>query len=490
MTSSERESSSTQSEFSSSMPDYVALLLVHPNGSRVLMAKSAETWYLPQLTYPKSLNYNVDRCCKDLQHRLSIDAPGITAFSASVELLGSYASAGFEPGDEIGFARLFLLESHVPLSHLPPPFAWKDAQFLSSCLDTLDAQDQQYHFFEQSLLYIAPKTPRDLLPSLDPRHKLGWFREASAWLRSVVSSTGASPSGRVVQVHVNPTSTILKIDSTCGWFYLKSLGLASHEPSITAALADLISNRCVQVIAVSDLLHSFVTPGFELVDLDEAQHLPLAAHTLGEIQLQCMAHVEPLRAAGCPDHTPLMIERVLLHWAESETIRRIFGSQFPSFVSALPHLLTLCQRLSTSKMPPTLVHGDYALRNMTFSSASQRELLIFDWQYACISHPFCDMHILDDLVIEDDEDGDENCALHIRVRNEYMQMLAECVEGEADLQEEYNAGRVIGNILQMWTTIESLEKNDVQLKSALEEFVFDSFNSAVAGVRQLGMISN
>lgn len=52
----------------------------------------------------------------------------------------------------------------------------------------------------------------------------------------------------------------------------------------------------------------------------------------------------------------------------------------------------ICRQLQEFNIPQTLVHGDMGLNKATHQSPNSQEVLLFDWEFAYIGHPFRDFH--------------------------------------------------------------------------------------------------
>lgn len=206
--------SSTASNLSdeySGFPDYVRMMVLKEDTGAVLMTREDGEWHLPYFIYPKSLSHRVDRCYGDLQRFLGIESDDI-CFTVDVELMGLHGSTGKREDEEVGYARLMKVDCHIDAFALPTSAAWKDADFLSSLLKDESSNtrwDTVKSTLELTLSCMQPEN--SIFASLyDPRYQRGWFRKAAEFLVSVVRSAG-EVSGRVIQEHVSPTSTMLSV---------------------------------------------------------------------------------------------------------------------------------------------------------------------------------------------------------------------------------------------------------------------------------------
>lgn len=486
------------------MPDYVHMLVLSDpvddhhsgeNGARhVLMLRqhSTSTWDLPFFAYPDSLRYSGDRCVADLERALSAPTlPDRRAFVVVAELLGAHGGSGPTGNDPIGFARLMLIEPQISLSDLSlkPHVAWKDASFVASLLKSSDGCMENRSALEVALTYMRT-WPDHMAKHCDPRYQFGWFDASARWLRAEVARHGATPTGPIVQEHISSTSTLLSLACSTGTFYLKSPAVGCEEATITAAVAALFPEDTVDVLGTSKELHSFIMHGFDHVDLKRS-HDEAFVRKLGHLQLQSLQHLDTLKAAGCEERGPDEIAEKLREWAndDSERMRNIFGVTLSTFKERVPLVVALCLHLRTYNIPLTLVHGDFAKHNATIVSAkggiacrdgddehcddeadSSEKILFFDWQYACISHPFCDLHEMHKELTEN-------------TMNVYLDLWSE-YESRERAREAFELAKNLGWCLKMWTMMDGLQECDLQRSSSRADFLADAFDALVSGLSQ------
>ena len=135
-----------------------------------------------------------------------------------------------------------------------------------------------------------------------------WRAEVDAWIDETLVRVRRRRTGPSVPVKVWSLSAVLRVPTDVGPVFLKAT--CDHfrsEPRITDLLGRLLPGR------VPALLGHQPDRGWQLMEplggvSDEDDPTPrLAAPTataIAAIQLDCAAHVEQLRAAGCPERGP------------------------------------------------------------------------------------------------------------------------------------------------------------------------------------------
>lgn len=225
-------------------------------------------------------------------------------------------------------------------------------------------------------------------------------------------------------------------------------------------------------MATSVKLNCFVSRGFNQVVLDhvarvldhelpesekikiQKRRLVRMSRLLARIQIQSLEHLDKLRDAGCAHRGPKHLSAMIEKWAEEGGIPPFvtdYGVE--DFVERAPKLMAACSRLATYNIPCTLVHGDFHIRNATFTAGNSERIMLFDWQYSYIGHPFFDFHILHWSAPEE-------------VVEEYLKMWS-AFEGMERAKEAYQLARYLGMYLKMWSDLDFLEECNYQVQSSL-----------------------
>lgn len=445
------------------------MLLFNNDFSAILMIQYGETWDLPYFVYPDSLKYCVFFCCQDLEKNLSVSIPSCAnPFSVIAELYGEVESCGMNDDGDNGFGRLMLTECHLEQLRLPQHAAWKNYLFLSSLLDDSCRAEDSRMCIQDVMRYL--REPRSLISACtDPRYQYGWYDRAVAWFLSSVSGRDWKSSGTMVlQEQVIATSTVMRADMNGARFYLKAPALGLNEVSITAKIASLFPNSSPSIIATSTELNCFIARGFHKVDLDESRYAELVKK-LAYFQFESLNFIEELKRAGCDVRSPKRMAKKLQEWSSDRDMERMFKDLFSDFKSYVPIFVELLGRLNAFNVPLTLVHGDFSGGNAGFKTEREENdnIILFDWQYACIGHPFFDLH---EVTVHND--FPEN------VINDYLDLWAG-YESRERAREALEIARILGWTLKMWTSLDCLKECNPQKVSSLEYIVVDAFKVMV-----------
>lgn len=465
------------------IPDYTHALLLwkQPEGyNNVLMVQDPSSthpdqWDLPYFTYPESLNYDSDRFAADLEQLLSPPIlPGCRSFTVIAELLGATSSRGQYWKEPIGYERLILVDAQVPCEDIPlsKHVDWKTASFWQRNLTSLDACGRQMRFSRESASKYINSLEDQFVRHTDPRYHFGWFKAAVHSLRSEADRhRDWSQLGRVVQEQVSTSSTLLSLKRSEGAFFLKSPAVGCDEASITSTVADLFPGSIVEVLCRNDKLNCFIMRGFTH-RYPRKKHYGQLLKFLGGIQLESVVHLDTLRLAGCEDRHPEHMLEKYEEWVYNISMKHIFRSEFYRMRDLLPLIKNTCHRLREYKIPMTLVHGDFATRNMSLlfdGSDNDSNILLFDWQYACISHPFCDLHEFYEFASED-------------VLTEYLDLWID-YEPYSRAREALELAKDLGWLLKIWSSFNCHNECNIQRVSSTAEFIIETFYDLESGLQ-------
>jgi aminoglycoside phosphotransferase (APT) family kinase protein len=171
----------------------------------------------------------------------------------------------------------------------------------------------------------------------------------------------------------------LRVPTADGIVWFKAARPAfSHDARVLAILRPLAPGLLPDVIATTD--HGWLL----LADAGErAREHPIdwraMLHAYAELQRGAAAHVDALLTAGAYDNRPeRVLERVcaLMHYLPAELAAALDAR--------LPHVAERIDRLSASRLPATIDHGDLHDGNV-FSSPGR--VRIIDWGDSAVAHP-------------------------------------------------------------------------------------------------------
>lgn len=261
-----------------------------------------------------------------------------------------------------------------------------------------------------------------------------------------------------MQQAVSPISTILKLGTSCGWLYLKAPAFGNNEFSITKAVHTLFPDSICDVIGVNHKLNAFVSKEF---DDDEEPHFREVVIEMAQLQMDSVEHLDKLTAAGCKTLSLEVISKRIEDWLSDKDFEQAFGGHIESFRESSAKLQDLCSQLIGCRVPLTLVHGDLGLRNAA-KSETEEKFILFDWQYACISHPFFDLHEvrheLDPIIVD-----------------ECLSLWEKYADRE-EIDKAHQITAVLGWMPKLWSMIECLKHSYPERNSSLAAFARDRFH--------------
>lgn len=510
----------SSSELNPKSDRYVFVALLSQDGRHVLVthnddddANTSTKWRLPLFVYSSGLNENSDRLINDIRNKL-----GLNECKRDVLLSVGPDYFGLAPTNApqiSGFTTLIVVYCHndLPGELLPSNFQWADAQLVRLLRDHIGDKTECNNDME--LVHRAFQVVDELvcedgetkLNSIrDKRYHREWYISATQWFREWVKNldeaelgTGINSLEPVLQLSSSATSTILKLPSHHGSYYLKAPCIDSTELATTIAVSNLIPHSVIRVEAVNEQLGCFLMK--ELARPEAPKHraaLPKMMETLAEVQLISLEKVDELLKRGVPDKRPKKFIKKLKEWLEDEELQHtMFQTNHEQLTNVSARLIEMCERLEESPIPNMLVHGDFAPRNVGLRTrtkqsddddgeeSDEEEMVIFDWQFGCISHPFSDMHDLfiwddsfSDLFNESSESEldslDEKLAFELdtlfEAKRRYLAKFSAHYDIDDEAMEElFELGRLYGICLRFWDTIVCLPSCKFQYKPRLAE---------------------
>ncbi|KAI0565208.1 Aminoglycoside phosphotransferase [Gracilaria domingensis] len=417
--------------------ELIRLVLVIPDERKVLMMKYDDgSWDIPHYYFARMDAQNIETSVLRFQEDVSIDASAVRFFVAA-ELLGNhfanYPKHYSEP-NRAGFSKMLLLEDKEDSQlRLTKDMAWQDCSFVQA-LNTSDNDSligvtvRVVEFLEKEILVLRS--------IWQPRHQLGWHKMACEWLQRVAEDDNAHVFGPVVQCRMNCMSTILRVSSDKGAYFLKSPVFGTNELQITQAISRVLPSMTLTVVGMSDELASFASREFiPLENRSEEQALQLLINCLGSLHKASLEQKERLVREGCVvlDSSALLTE--LRRWRDDP--RGNLCALMSDFESIIPLVEARLRDLDEYDIPLTLTHGDVSISNAGLKKESEtgEQTICFDWYFASISHPFFDFY----LINEDISDA---------VRDQYLQIWID-YEPMDRLREAYDIAYPLGWLLKL-----------------------------------------
>lgn len=462
---------------------FVFLLLMCDCGSfkRVLMIEENGEPYLPYFEYPfRSSEHKVDACLK-LQSKLSIDSTR-QHFIAVFDPLGYLTTSTIDGAKTNGYSNLVLLEPRDLNFGLPSFATWQDVEHSEQIAATGNRNRGPDCTVHEELFSIVKdfQTGRaDISYLNDIRYTPGWFSEASEYLISVLEDNGVHPIKPVFQHSVSSTSTLLKVETNYGQYYLKCPGAGCDEVSITKIIVQLLPSYTASIVGTNSVLNCFVSEPFETEDechsADVLQNIVAQISHVHRDSLHCVAELE---RGGVPDRSPQAIIEQVNKWLNGNPNVKEFTIIYGHMLAENLELITnSLQEVSESGVPSTLVHGDLCESNYAHRRSGKRDStndlvpILYDWQHACISHPFFDFH---------------------RIQSELSPQLVENILNQwihvssiERLRRTFKLSCILGWMLKFWNGIDCLAACDPERCSVLVEFCIDCLEEVIYGLRNL-----
>lgn len=403
-----------------------------------------------------------------MQNALGIKSTEQTDFNTVFELLGPYASAEEENGQPPGYLQLIIVEyrgSPTDLDRkLPLNAGWKDAAFVSTLLECASEGGDIHTSLTEVLNLLQP--PKLCLLSLrEPRHRFGWCARASTFLSATSEKFGCGAPRSIIQLLMGPTSTVLRADCEKGACFLKSPLPNSKEGDITHKLAKIFPDSVPDVLATNLELNAFVTRGFCHAKLSEKHALGISLE-MARLQVSSLHLLNEFEYAGCEVRGPHQLARNVETWLNDPVVTKSFRGRFDELEACIPAILQMCEELTHCKLPMTLVHGDLYPHNATYKYGEKegncKEFMLFDWEYAYIGHPFCDMCTVGDKL------SPEDLSIYLNLWSPYGSVES--------LQRSLDLGRKLGWCIRMWRMFDYIRDSDAQRHSTLQLHARDCFD--------------
>lgn len=217
----------------------------------------------------------------------------------------------------------------------------------------------------------------------------GWLDAVDAWIDTQLAALGLIRAGPCSPVRVWSLSAVLRVpicDDRSVWFKA-TCDHFRDEPAITRALGRFVGWAVPRVLAMDERNSWMLLAPLPETDTDDTRRVAAVAAAMARIQVEAIAHVDELRAAGCPDRglrATLDAFGHLVH--HSVELERLAPARREAAVAIVPWVKRRLEDFFGCGIAESLVHGDLHLGNV----AGGDRPVIFDWTDACISHPFLD----------------------------------------------------------------------------------------------------
>jgi len=361
-------------------------------------------WCLPRLEYSEHATYTARDCARDLQGSLGIKPAVASYFQVVAELMpeGGESHTMFYNPDGVRLTLLAAPSEFYTVCELPPHACWMPIEEFRDAVES-PLGGWLYSSAQNAALLFADLLAVDDVRTVavDPRGDVWWTHRASAYLLSVVRGLQLEPLSAVTRSSWDSSSELFMVRTSNGSYYLKAPSPGCAEVAVTEYLCRIFAEDTLRVVAVNAALNCFVAEGFD--ELGSGPVLPpLGPDDYANIvrkwsamQLRSTHCLEDLRQAGVPDYSPAVLSSLVDGLVQDPTVAAALEGEMSTddFVCGA---MRVCAKLEASALPVSLVHGDLTTGNV--GRKRDGGLLIFDWQHAYLSHPFCHSYLPRDLL--------------------------------------------------------------------------------------------
>ena len=232
-------------------------------------------------------------------------------------------------------------------------------------------------------------------PVVDGREwmRRGWFAEACAWIERALHAAGLAAPLEVVQLRTWATSSVLLVRCADGERYFKALPMSGRaEAAIARFLTRHFPDVLPRIVAAEPdrrWLLMDACRGRKLEDIGDVATWERAAARYARLQVDCIAHVDALKALGCPSRNLGQLARSIEALAADAALRPhpdgLTHAEYDRFVGSVPELLRRCDELAAFGIPYSLEHGDLWPGNIFCDETS---CAVIDWEDVVVAHPF------------------------------------------------------------------------------------------------------
>jgi len=356
-------------------------IIPHPREPRVLLLASNDGWSLP--------------CHAEIEPTaIAVAIRQQLGLEVSV-LRCAYDCARDDPEAR---SRVYALENHSPAWSPPPGARWVGR----AALRDLPLSVAEHRSVLDAWLVAAESGAAH--PQQAPWAQPGWLAGATAWIDEQAQRLGYAVTGSVEQVKVCPWSTVLRVPTSSGLLYFKATAeVASFEPAVTAALAELDGEHAPRVLATDSarVWMLMEDAGALLREMMLAERDPARWEALlpqyAQLQMGTIPAVERLVSLGCPDRR---LERLPDEYASLVADRAALLVGQPGGLTEeelalacemIPQVGALCAELSSYGIPPAIQHDDLGPGNVLLGARG--DYVFFDWSDCSVAHPFLSIFI-------------------------------------------------------------------------------------------------
>ena len=232
--------------------------------------------------------------------------------------------------------------------------------------------------------------------------RLGWFKELSEWVETVIQPLGFHLNGNVRQLNASPFFSLIRFESDGPALWFKAVGEPNQkEFPITCTLAQLFPGYLPSTLAARPEWNGWLTweaAGTLLSEVHEAEPWARAAAALAKLQIDSIDHGARILGAGARDLGATALSKLILPFIEIMEQMMERQPKVPPPVLGRQELLLLGDRIQSALdalealgIPETLGHLDLNPGNIVISP---NRCAFLDWAEAYAGNPFSSFEYL------------------------------------------------------------------------------------------------
>lgn len=286
-----------------------------------------------------------------------------------------------------------------------------------------------------------------------------WYHSAVEWIHGLLNRRTVHVTGSIEPCRVRPWSVVLRIPTDSGdCFFKVTAPYLAREPALVQALS-LWRPDCVPELFGVDLKRNWMLMADAgtilrvaiLSDCDLTHWhrvLPLYAG----LQKDLAPHAGELLSLGAIDRRLTVLPRLyddLMNDTASLRLGEEGGlspTEYAFLLGEKDHLVELCGKLSSFRIPESLDHNDFHDGNITIRNGSYT---LFDWGDACVTHPFFSMIVVPRYV-SDRLGIDETDPRIVMLQEHYLRPWLE-YEADENLHRALGLAQCLGTICRALT---------------------------------------
>ncbi len=358
------------------------VIVLGKNGTEVLLSPNGDRFALPSVNIPRW-----QRVAENLT------AAVMTDWGEEVVCLFEPDASASTNATQIRYQAT----EHWSVSGKPKmPTQWVPVSALSH--DSLIGASD-YLAIQQSIALCSAKG-KESPPR--PFARLGWFKELSEWVETVIEPLGFHRNGNVRQLNASPSFSLLRFETDGPALWFKAVGEPNQkEFLITCTLAQLFPNYLPGVLAARPDWNGWLTreaAGKLLCEVREDALWQRAAAALAALQIDSIEHGARILGTGARDRGATELSKLIQPFIESMAELMERQTKVPPVALGREELLLLGDRIQSAldaleamEIPETLGHLDLNPGNIIVSPS---RCTFLDWAEAYVGNPFFSLEYL------------------------------------------------------------------------------------------------